>query len=172
LTNIIGFNIVKATLINKGTLTIMSITGTDKDLWKLYHKTTCCFRGYNSKTWNRTDVTMPQMKVLFTLAHKGELTVSSIAKALKVRSPNITFILNHLEEQELVSRTRSREDRRLVLTSLTRKGQKLIEKLMQAKFESFQKVLKMMTEEEKTALLKGLRALERACVSKKLEETK
>ena len=144
----------------------------DENLWKLYHKTACCFRGYNSKTWNRTDVTMPQMKVLFTLAHKGELTVSSIAKALRVKTPNITFILDRLEEQELVSRTRSREDRRLVSINLISKGQKLIDELMREKYESFQKVLEKMTGEEKKALLKGLQALEKACMSKRLEDSK
>ena len=144
----------------------------DENLWKLYHKTACCFRGYNSKTWNRTDVTMPQMKVLFTLAHKGELTVSSIAKALRVKAPNITFILDRLEEQELVSRTRSREDRRLVSINLIGKGQKLIDELMREKYESFQKVLEKMTGEEKKALLRGLQALEKACMSKRLEDSK
>ena len=144
----------------------------DENLWKLYHKTACCFRGYNSKTWNRTDVTMPQMKVLFTLAHKGELTVSSIAKALRVKAPNITFILDRLEEQELVSRTRSREDRRLVSINLISKGQKLIDELMREKYESFQKVLEKMTGEEKKALLRGLQALEKACMSKRLEDSK
>ncbi|MCK4777375.1 MAG: MarR family transcriptional regulator, partial [Actinomycetia bacterium] len=156
----------------KGALTLMKTKERDENLWKLYHKTACCFRGYNSKTWNRTDVTMPQMKVLFTLAHKGELTVSSIAKALRVKAPNITFILDRLEEQELVSRTRSREDRRLVSINLISKGQKLIDELMREKYESFQKVLEKMTGEEKKALLKGLQALEKACMSKRLEDSK
>ncbi len=134
-----------------------------KDLWNLYCRTIHSFRAANSQAWINADLTMPQLRILFTLAHKGELTVSSIAKQLGVKIPNVTFILDNLVEQDLVSRERSEDDRRLVMVSLTNKGRRLIDGFNQAKFKSFQKALVNMDARDKKALLQGLQALEKSC---------
>lgn len=143
----------------------------DRDLWKLYCKTIHSLRTSNSKAWIQTDLTMPQIKILFALAHKDELTVSSIAKILDVKVPNVTFILDHLVKKNLVSRKRDKEDRRLVIAALTNKGHKLVSKFIRAKFEGFQKALSNMDNRDKEALWQGLQALERACKSKLKGET-
>lgn len=135
----------------------------DKELWKTYCNTIHSLHAHNSKTWAQTGLTMPQIKIMFILAHKGELTVSSIANMLNVRAPNVTFILDHLEEQKIVCRKRSRDDRRLVLVTLTKKGHQLFGKLHQANLENFLKTVATMNYKDKEALRQGLKALENAC---------
>ncbi len=141
----------------------MVLNKTDQNLWNLYIRTFHCFRVSNSKIWIDSNLTMPQIKVLIILAHKGKLKVSSIAKILNVKTPNITFILDHLNERGLIKRKRSQDDRRLVQVSLTEKASRLIDKLYQAKSENFIKALSRMSAKEKYALKQGLIALENAC---------
>jgi len=135
----------------------------DKDLWKNYCNTIHSLHAHNSKTWAQIGLTMPQIKIMFILAHKEELTVSAIAKILNVRAPNVTFILDHLEEQKIVCRKRCRDDRRLVLVTLTKKGHQLFGKLHEANLENFLKTVATMSNKDKAALRQGLQALEKAC---------
>jgi len=135
----------------------------DKDLWKLYCKTIHSVQATNSSVWAKTALTMPQIKIMFILAHRGEINVSSIAQSLNVRVPNVTFIVDHLEEQKLVARRRSKSDRRQVMIALTNKGRQLIDKFSRAKLESFQKAIAKMSNQDKEALCQGLQALEKAC---------
>ncbi len=135
----------------------------DQEIYRLYCSSIHCLRAANSKIWAESNLTMPQIKILFILAHKEELTISSIAKMLNVKAPNITYILDHLVEKGMVSRQRDKNDRRQVMASLTNKGQKIVDKFIRAKHERFQKALSKMTDSERKTLKQGLRALEKAC---------
>jgi DNA-binding MarR family transcriptional regulator len=52
-----------------------------------------------------------------------------IARRLLERSPDVTRLIDRLETQGLVERTRSDEDKRLSLTRITRKGLKLVDEM-------------------------------------------
>src|SRR3712207_4051085 len=69
--------------------------------------------------WARLDVTMPQMKVLMQLGLHGSLTVSTLAAQMKVSPPNVTGILDRLEQHGWVRRTNDPNDRRVVRVVLT-----------------------------------------------------
>jgi DNA-binding MarR family transcriptional regulator len=135
----------------------------NKDLWKLYHKTIHKLRGLDSRVWTETDLTMPQIKIMFILGHRGELNVSSIADILRVRVPNVTFILDNLKEHGFITRKRDQKDRRQVIITLTERGHQAIHKLTEAKSESFNKALSRMNDQDKGALWQGLQALDQAC---------
>jgi len=141
----------------------------NKELWKTYCNTIHSLHAHNSKAWAQTGLTMPQIKIMFILSHKGEMTVSSIANMLNVRAPNITFILDHLEEKKIVCRKRCKDDRRLVLVALTKKGHQLFAKLHEANLDNFLKTVAIMKDKDKEALRQGLKALENACKIRKEE---
>lgn len=134
----------------------------DKDLWRLFNKSVHSVKPLDSHSWLDADLTMPQMKILFTLNHKGGQAISSLADMLGVKVPNITFIIHNLEEKGLVSRNRSKSDRRIVIARLTDKGSRLTEKLMRTKSDLFIKALSRMSNRDKRALGRGLGALEKA----------
>jgi DNA-binding MarR family transcriptional regulator len=54
------------------------------------------------------------------------------------RMPDVTRLLDRMEEAGLVVRTRDREDRRLVLTQITKQGRRLVDEL-DAPMNSFHK---------------------------------
>ena len=71
-------------------------------------------------------LTTPQFGVLEALYHLGPLPLGELAEKLLVTGGNITYVMDRLEEQGLVTRERSNQDRRVVLARLTEVGESLV----------------------------------------------
>lgn len=71
-------------------------------------------------------LTTPQFGVLEALHHLGPLPLGELAEKLLVTGGNVTYVMDRLEAQGLVTRQRSPEDRRVVLARLTEKGRALV----------------------------------------------
>lgn len=70
-------------------------------------------------------ITYTQYLVLLVLWQKNNQTVNEIGSTLFLESNTLTPLLKRLEQKELLSRVRSREDERKVFISLTEKGEAL-----------------------------------------------
>ena len=70
-------------------------------------------------------ITYPQYLVMLVLWEKDEITVSEIGNKLFLESSTLTPILKKLEAIQLVNRTRSKEDERQVIITLSEKGKEL-----------------------------------------------
>lgn len=57
------------------------------------------------------------------------LACREIADRMITRDPDITRLLDRLEDRGLVARSRDREDRRVITTRITEKGMRLLEEL-------------------------------------------
>ena len=76
------------------------------------------------------DLSPAQYNVLRILRGSSEgLTCGEIGNRMISRDPDITRLLDRMEKRELISRARSVEDRRVVLTRITREGLDLLAKL-------------------------------------------
>lgn len=73
------------------------------------------------------DLTAPQFGVLEALFHLGPLSLGDLAEKLLVTGGNVTYVMDRLEDQGLVVRERSGDDRRVVRAHLTTKGRATIE---------------------------------------------
>ena len=112
-----------------------------------------------AEAWARLDVTMPQMKVLMLLGLHGSLPVSSLAAQMSVSPPNVTGILDRLEQHGWVRRTPDLHDRRVVRVVLTDEGERFLDGLQQAGESRIRARLNEMVAEDRAALRRGLRAL-------------
>ena len=76
-------------------------------------------------------VTRPQYNVLRILrgVHPGGHPRGEIAARLLASAPDVTRLVDRLEAQGLVERERVREDRRLSITRITKKGLRLLEEI-------------------------------------------
>ena len=82
------------------------------------------------KILRSSDVTPQQYNVLRILRGAPEgLPCSEIGKRMITRDPDITRLLDRLENRELISRCRETEDRRTVLTRITSEGLRLLHDL-------------------------------------------
>ena len=76
--------------------------------------------------WLTSDMTVAQLRVLLLLHTEGQSRMSSIASNLGIAVSTVTGITDNLVKKELVTRQDDPEDRRVVICSLSMKGQKIM----------------------------------------------
>lgn len=96
-------------------------------LWRTYDR----LRALEEEFFRGWELTGQQYNVLRLLeAHReGPLGTLEVANRLVSRAPDITRMLDKLEQRGLVDRVRSDSDRRAVLVSLTTAGRKLLDQI-------------------------------------------
>src|SRR5210317_1931904 len=72
---------------------------------------------------NNFSVTLPQFDVLSELERTGtQMTMSELSRELMVSNGNVTGVIDRLEKNGFVTRTRAEHDRRIQYIELTPKG--------------------------------------------------
>lgn len=71
-------------------------------------------------------ITGPQLMCLHKLLEHDGLTVSGLSKEIYLSASTVVGILDRLERQELITRIRSKTDRRKVLIHVTQRGRDLV----------------------------------------------
>lgn len=74
---------------------------------------------YSRSLVQKYRLTGPQLVVLKAIAEGRPSSISEIARAVHLSQATVTGILDRLEARELVTRTRSKEDRRRVIVTLS-----------------------------------------------------
>ena len=80
-------------------------------------------------------LTFAQTIALVTIGKQGPTTAGDIARSSGLNPASITAMLDQLEEKQIVARTRSEQDRRVVEVTLTDEGWRLLEQ-RRAKWDS------------------------------------
>ena len=73
-------------------------------------------------------LTYPQYLVLLVLWEEKKLSVNKIGRKLLLNTNTLSPLIKRMEKNELLTRTRSKDDERTVLVSLTEKGLSLKDK--------------------------------------------
>ncbi|BCG46575.1 Transcriptional regulator, MarR family [Citrifermentans bremense] len=81
---------------------------------------------YSKKAERETGLTGPQLWAIKVIAERGPLKVSELARRMYLHPATVVGVVDRLEGRGLVSRMRSREDRRVVKIELTEHGKNLI----------------------------------------------
>lgn len=99
------------------------------NLWRTYDR----LRGFEDELFQKFDLTPQQYNVLRLLRaeHPQPLPTLSLGARLVSRAPDITRILDKLEDRETIARERPADNRRLVLVHITPAGLALLKKLDQ-----------------------------------------
>jgi DNA-binding MarR family transcriptional regulator len=110
------------------------------------------------------NLSAPQYNVLRILrGHGGDgLPCCEITAQMITRMPDITRLVDRLEEAGLVERTRAADDRRVVRVSITRAGLELLARLDRPVVELHKKQLGHLSSEELTELNRLLVKVRRA----------
>ena len=112
------------------------------------------------------DVTTNDMHVIEAIGMDGQKNMTSVAKALHVTTGTLTISVNNLVKKGYVNRVRSEEDRRVVLISLTSKGQEAFLHHRYFHEQMIESVVEQLSEEEKQVLEKALRRINQFFTSK------
>lgn len=106
------------------------------------------------------NVTGPQGMLMGTLAHFGEMKVSELSEKLGLSNSTVSGMLDRLENQGLVERTRSKDDRRVVYVKVTCEFTKHSQKRFQEIEKIFGAMMSKATSEELDVILLGLDTLQ------------
>jgi len=85
--------------------------------------------GYSKRAERVAGFTGPQLWAMKVLAESAPIRVSDLARRMYLRPPTVVGILDRLERQGQVVRTRSKEDNRVVVVTLTAKGDRTVSKV-------------------------------------------
>jgi MarR family transcriptional regulator, organic hydroperoxide resistance regulator len=76
---------------------------------------------------HKTSLTGPQLWAIGVIHEHGPINISSIAKRMHLHPTTILRIIDRLESRGLISRNRSKDDRRVIWVELTQDGKSLIQ---------------------------------------------
>lgn len=100
------------------------------------------------------DCSKNEVLVFWLLYQKGEVNMTEIAEYIHVPLNTATGIINRMEKNELILRTRSDEDKRVVLIGFSDKGMAQFQKLMNELMYYGTKVIGSFTKEEMALFVK------------------
>ena len=92
---------------------------------KLFKQVVTLLKHNMLKGFENTGITAPQGMVIGSLCKIDKLKVSDLSEKLGLSNSTVSGIIDRLEKQEMVIRTRSQEDKRVVYVSLTHKFQEM-----------------------------------------------
>ncbi|HET8560229.1 MAG TPA: MarR family transcriptional regulator [Marmoricola sp.] len=101
-------------------------------------------------------VTLSQYRALIVLASRGSQRVVDLAEALDVESSTATRMCDRLESKGMITRERSREDRRTVWVELTPAGTDLVTAVTRRRTRDIRQILSRMPEQPRVALVGAL----------------
>ncbi len=84
--------------------------------------------GQSKKAERETGLTGPQLWAIKIISQGAPIMVSEIARQMYLHPATVVGILDRLEKQDLVTRVRSNEDRRVVRVEMTPRGEALVKK--------------------------------------------
>ena len=105
------------------------------------------------------DISNNDMHIIEAIGLYEPRNMSAVAKSLSVTVGTLTIAINSLVKKGYVSRVRSDADRRVVLLSLTEKGQKAYRHHERFHRNMVEAVMNQMSEEELKVLVKALENL-------------
>jgi len=114
------------------------------------------FKKAHSKHVLTYKLTAPQFGVLAVLNSEGPVPLKKISEELMVTGANITCVVDNLEKEKLVQRIHSKEDRRVILADLTKKGKDKVKTILPDYLETLAGVSNNLNETEQKQLLKLL----------------
>lgn len=103
----------------------------EEEVFLNLQRTAYVLRQYNDEVLKREDLTNIQYNVLRILrgAGKDGLACSKISERLVTKDSDITRVLERLQKRNLIIRERAEEDRRVIVSKITEKGLKVLERL-------------------------------------------
>jgi DNA-binding MarR family transcriptional regulator len=124
-------------------------------LWRTYDR----LRAFEDELFARFDLTAQQYNLLRLLrAAREPVPTLSLAERLVSRAPDVTRMLDRLEERKLLTRTRSEKDRRAVLVAISDRGCQLLDDIAEPLRECHEKQLGHMSGAELKSLIALLKA--------------
>jgi MarR family 2-MHQ and catechol resistance regulon transcriptional repressor len=99
------------------------------------------------------------LNILMLLRHGSPegMQLHDLGELLLVSKANMTGLIDHLEEKDLVKRVMSTRDRRARFARITKKGEALLDEVVPVHYQNVKRLLNDLTNNDKQTLVKLLK---------------
>jgi DNA-binding MarR family transcriptional regulator len=104
-------------------------------------------------------ISLPHVEIMLLLKHGGTRHIAEIGDNLQIPKPQMTHLIDRLEELKIVARQADASDRRVFNIALTARGRRIVDELDQVITDSIRDKLSALTEDELKELSASLRKL-------------
>ena len=104
-------------------------------------------------------LSVPEFNLLTFFYTEDSLPVKSLTLSMNVTPGRITHLVTSLEKKGLMKRSLNKQDRRVVLVTLTKKGRALVDNIYGLVNEFFNEMLSSLNSKDQEILLSKLRQL-------------
>lgn len=109
--------------------------------------------------WRELELTMAQLRTLFTLAREGPVSIGQVAEAQGVSLPTASHLVERLVQAGLATRAADPADRRRMVVRLTPAGEELVDTMRHGRQGLLRSWLSHLGHDDIVALLRGMTAL-------------
>lgn len=128
---------------------------------KLFKQVVALLKQNMLKGFENTGITPPQGMLIGSLSKYGKLKISDLSDNLGLSNSTVSGIIDRLEKQEMVIRTRSQEDKRVVYVSLSEKFEEGHHNFHRRAEENIQAIMDRGTNEDLEKIMDGLNTLKK-----------
>jgi MarR family transcriptional regulator, 2-MHQ and catechol-resistance regulon repressor len=129
---------------------------------KLFIVLSRAYRAVNehvNKRIQRYGLNPTEFAVLELLFHKGDQPLQQIGGKILLASGSMTYVIDKLEKKDYIRRVACAEDRRVTFAQITEKGKKLIEQVFPAHHNEIDRIMSVLSEEEKDTAIELLKRI-------------
>ncbi|ABF42458.1 transcriptional regulator, MarR family with acetyltransferase activity [Candidatus Koribacter versatilis Ellin345] len=105
--------------------------------------------------------TLPELRVLYEVAHEDGITASQIAERLGMDPGYVSRLVQELKARQLLSRTKSTEDSRQTILRLTKRGEQQFTAQNKRQNEEVEKMLAKIPEYDQRQLVSAMNTVQR-----------
>ena len=117
------------------------------------------FRGISHTIMRNSEGKGSQSRILIILLENKEVSQRALTKHLGIQPGSVSEVLKKLEDNGLINRLASEDDRRTSILSLTAEGEEAAKKALSHKDQLYNEMLEILDEKDKQELLALLEKL-------------
>ena len=129
------------------------------EVWRAMVETWKVWKKGVEKNLERINLGSTEYSILRYLTEEGNMPMVQMANNIMVTQGWITGLIDSMEKRNLVERTRSKDDRRVIELNITKEGSKVFEKAKKVHMEYIANCIKHMDDETVSSTVKLLKDL-------------
>jgi MarR family transcriptional regulator, 2-MHQ and catechol-resistance regulon repressor len=106
---------------------------------------------------SKNKLSITEFSVLEVLFYQGKQTIQQIGNRILISSGSMTYVIDKLEQKDIIKRNDCREDRRVIHITLTAEGMEMLENIMPKYQDMVDSIFGDLTDDESQLLVNLLK---------------
>ena len=102
---------------------LLELTGLERQLFQMRD----AFRSHQNDIRRKYKISANEMEIILYIQENGPQRMKSVGERFKIKFSTLTSLVDKIEKYNLVKRVNSKEDRRSILVTITKKGKRMLD---------------------------------------------